>query len=1396
MTVITEKCQWWCAVLMVVSATACAAPDKGTSTEPAERVGASSQALASSNALSDNSLTTNALWENGYWNNGYWNNAYWNNGYWNNGYWNNGYWNNGYWNNGYWNNGYWNNAYWNNGYWNNGLWSEEFWRTGLAGDAIKDNPSVRQLLQYIYECAMPGTRPDGSSFATTLDPHNGAVTCDTGTPCAESFYTCQIPEGATEGTCEVPLKGGIGLGINANQSTWWESGQCDETCQRWVSACVLARTNAYGVRVEISMRVPNDAPPAIQQALAVRVDETFDEKALFPTREGAFYGNIFATTPMIDRPGFTGDEIGPIQNTPVFFACAGRGSNIPDITKRFCSSQGDQTVINVPGVCLSTALQSGACASIDDEADGAIHECAGGNTTYPEVITVYIHEPIEKCGNAVCETNEEATPERASTCESDCHPGTWGKSWSAQLGGAAMDRRDSSVVIAGTTSAPIKFGDTVLNPIPGRSNDLVIARFRANGAHVWSRRLPNDLGDVQATAVADDGTIVLGGTKLIPGSASHTGWIAKFDGGVDAVGEPTAAAGNMLSGWPVTFGPTHHALGRVDSFDKLAVDHNGNVIGGGSFANTIRFGDPIANPSGVISLTRSVGGFLFRIPAGGGATPDWAIAFPEDNVTVNGLAIDPSNNVLVTLLNGQDSIVYRYAGSTGAQQLRKPYDALNITANGVAADATGVYVTGSGTPFDFGGGLSHTADRQQFFLVKYDILGNYLWHVGEAVNPNAMRNYSSGFRLAFDSNDNVIVGGQWGPRTIDFGTGLLNAYASDDLFLASYAKGPLAVGERRLRWVKHMPMVLAGWFFGSDVDETRVFAAGQFSGSMLVDDRLLISDIPEDDIHYQTFLSSFVLPGTGGATPGTDTDPPVMGDVPDDMVLEAQGPQGAVVWYMPPTATDTGNAGTNVACLPPPNSTFPIATFAIPATVVTCTASDPFGNSSQAQFAVTVRDATPPFMTQPDDVEATATDPGGVPVPFPVPTAQDQVDGVRPVSCDYLSGSVFLVGTTTVTCSSMDTRGNVGEIEFDVIVTYEAPADDDPPFIFVPAPITVEATGPGGATVAYVATAHDDVDGPLTPTCTHPSGIQFGIVTTPVTCSATDAAGNTGSATFQITVRDTTPPNITVPAPITAEAKGPAGAVVAYLASAVDLVDGPVAVSCTKPSGSSFQIATTIVSCTAADSRVNSATSSFPVTVVDTTAPALILPGTITATTTNPGGMAVTYPVSAVDLVDGMVTPDCSPLSGSNFVVGDTTVGCTATDSRGNPATGTFHVVVQLPQAQHSWSGVLQPINADGTSIFKLGKTVPVKFRLTGASAGITDLVATISIAKVTSQVTGTYTEAGSTAATDNGNQFRYDAAAGQYIFNLATNSLTAGTWSLSIDLGDGVSRTVLISLR
>jgi hypothetical protein len=114
---------------------------------------------------------------------------------------------------------------------------------------------------------------------------------------------------------------------------------------------------------------------------------------------------------------------------------------------------------------------------------------------------------------------------------------------------------------------------------------------------------------------------------------------------------------------------------------------------------------------------------------------------------------------------------------------------------------------------------------------------------------------------------------------------------------------------------------------------------------------------------------------------------------------------------------------------------------------------------------------------------------------------------------------------------------------------------------------------------------------------------------------------------------------------------------------------------------SSFPLGTTTVACTAVDASGNEATGSFTVSVVDTTAPVLTLPGTVTVPATSSSGAAVTYAASATDLVDGSVPVVCSRDSGAVFPVGTTTVTCTATDANGNSTAGSFTATVEGWQA-------------------------------------------------------------------------------------------------------------------
>ncbi|GKQ35275.1 HYR domain-containing protein [Streptomyces sp. A012304] len=429
-----------------------------------------------------------------------------------------------------------------------------------------------------------------------------------------------------------------------------------------------------------------------------------------------------------------------------------------------------------------------------------------------------------------------------------------------------------------------------------------------------------------------------------------------------------------------------------------------------------------------------------------------------------------------------------------------------------------------------------------------------------------------------------------------------------------------------------------------------------------------------------------------------DTTAPVVSV--DDRTVEATGPAGAVITY-PATATDLVDGDVQVVCDPPPGSTFPIGK-----TTVTCTATDKAGNIGKDTAEFTVTDSTGPVVTV-EDRTAEATGPAGAVVEYPA-SARDTVDGTVPVTCEPPSGSVFPIGGTTVTCTATDSRENTGTDTAVITVV-----DTTPPVVTVD-DLTVEATGPDGAAVDYVATAVDTVDGPTNVTCAPPPGSTFPLGETTVTCTATDAHENTGEDTAVITVVDTTAPVVTVD-DRTERATGPAGAVIEYTATAQDIVDGPLAVTCTPVSGSTFPIGKTTVTCTATDKAGNTGTDTAVLTVVDDGKPVVQVDDR-TVRTLSRDGAPVGYIATARDIVDGVLPATCVPPSGSTFPIGKTTVTCRATDKAGNTGTDTAVVtVVLIPPVPVAPSADLAVTAAAGPQPAFTGGTVTVTYTLTNA---------------------------------------------------------------------------------
>ena len=127
----------------------------------------------------------------------------------------------------------------------------------------------------------------------------------------------------------------------------------------------------------------------------------------------------------------------------------------------------------------------------------------------------------------------------------------------------------------------------------------------------------------------------------------------------------------------------------------------------------------------------------------------------------------------------------------------------------------------------------------------------------------------------------------------------------------------------------------------------------------------------------------------------------------------------------------------------------------------------------------TTVDNPPSFANVPPGVTVEANGRSGSTVNYTPPTASDDTDGPRPVSCTPQPGSTFPLGSTLVTCTATDLTGNQGQASFTVTVH-----DTTAPTLLTPGPHSVYASSALGASdsdpgvVAFIqaASATDIVD--------------------------------------------------------------------------------------------------------------------------------------------------------------------------------------------------------------------------------------------------------------------------------------------------------------------------------
>ncbi len=374
--------------------------------------------------------------------------------------------------------------------------------------------------------------------------------------------------------------------------------------------------------------------------------------------------------------------------------------------------------------------------------------------------------------------------------------------------------------------------------------------------------------------------------------------------------------------------------------------------------------------------------------------------------------------------------------------------------------------------------------------------------------------------------------------------------------------------------------------------------------------------------------------------------------------------------------------------------------------LVTLTVTDNSGNSANGGAIVTVVDTISPTVSNtPANITAYSTAGScGNTVSWPTITGNDNCS-VSSTASSVSSGSFFNTGVTTVNLTVTDPSGNTGTSSFTVTVL-----DTIAP-VFTSGVSGINITPNAGSCDAVVTwnnpTATDNCSG-VSYTSSHSSGGTFPLGTTTVTVTATDAAGNNRTVSFDITVTDVVAPTISnVPSNITVgNDAGSCDAVVTFTLPTVSDNCTGATISGSHSSGATFPLGTTTVTFTATDAAGNTSTASFDITVEDQEAP--VFTTVPPSDTVGQCGQIYTFATpSGTDNCTGLllVRQTAGLPSGSVFPPGATTNTFEISDPAGNVSTTSFTIVV-VPQGQPQLPSLIEACVNDPAVNITLGQNI------------------------------------------------------------------------------------------
>jgi uncharacterized repeat protein (TIGR01451 family) len=318
-----------------------------------------------------------------------------------------------------------------------------------------------------------------------------------------------------------------------------------------------------------------------------------------------------------------------------------------------------------------------------------------------------------------------------------------------------------------------------------------------------------------------------------------------------------------------------------------------------------------------------------------------------------------------------------------------------------------------------------------------------------------------------------------------------------------------------------------------------------------------------------------------------------------------------------------------------------------------------------------------------------------------------------------------------------------------------------------------------------------------------PAGNAFPIGSTAIVWTATDAAGQSAACTQTVTVVDDEAPTIACAAP-----DGEWHAMNVSLNCAAS----DAGIGLADPADSSFALSTTVA---AGQTAPNAATGSRAVcdqegncatagpiagNKIDREAPAIAVAAPaedsvyVLGSTASSSFACDDAGGSGVDACTGAAQISTDTPGAHSFTV-------SASDEVGNSAarTVTYSVTYAASCDGRPSRAVAEPINADGTSVFKQGRTVPIKFRVCDASGVAIAAPGVVTAFALLRTTTGTVVSVVNEEpqSTTPDTSFRWDSVDRQWVFNLRTTNLAAQkTYTYRIALNDGTTIEFTFGLR